>query len=43
MKEKSRKIKQMLAVSNVKSWVIMQTNARMIKKQVGMKNMSPLP
>ena len=39
----SRKIKQMLDVSSVKSWVIVEMNARMIKKHVGMKNMTPLP
>ena len=33
----------MLDVSNVKSWVIMQMNARMRKKQVGMENMLLLP
>ena len=38
-----QKDKANVDVSNVTSWVIMQMNARMIKKQVGMKNMSPLP
>ena len=38
-----RKLKQMLDVSSVKSWVIMQMNAGMRKTQVGMINMSPLP
>ena len=43
MKERVRKISQRSDGINVKSWVIMQTNARMRKTQVGMKNMSPLP
>ena len=37
MKERARKINQRSDVSNVKSCVIMQTIARMIKKQVEMK------
>ena len=41
--KRSRKINQMIDVSNVKSWVIMQMNAGMRKTQVGMINMSPLP
>ena len=40
--KRSRKMNQMLDVSNVKSWVIMPPNAIMRKTQVGMKNMSPL-
>ena len=36
-------INQMLDVSGLKGWVIMQTNERMIKTQAGMKIMSPLP
>ena len=43
MKGRVRKINQRSDDSNVKSWVIMQMNARMIKKQVGMKNISLLP
>ena len=42
MKERVRKTNKMLDVSSVKGWVLMQMNARMIKTQVGMKNMSPL-
>ena len=41
--KRSRKINQMLDVSSVKNWVIMQMNARMRKNQVGMISMSPLP
>ena len=40
---KGQKGKSRSDVLNVKSWVIMQMNAGMRKKQVGMKNMSPLP
>ena len=39
----SKKINQMLDVSSVKSWVVMQMNAGMRKTQVGMTNMSLLP
>ena len=42
MRKRSRKINQMLDVSCVGSWVIMQMNAGMRKTQVGMINMSPL-
>ena len=38
-----QKEKQILDVSSVKSWVIMQMNARMTRIQVGMTNMTPLP
>ena len=41
--KKVKKINQMLDVSSVKSWVIMQMNAEMKKTQVGMTNMSLLP
>ena len=37
MRERSRKVNQMLDVSIVESWAIMKMNVRMIKKQVGMK------
>ena len=37
MKESVRKIAQRSDASNVKSWVIMQMNAGMRKKQVGME------
>ena len=43
MRKRSKKINQMLDGSSVKSWVIMQMNAGMIKTQVGMTNMSLLP
>ena len=42
-KKVQKKINQMLDVSNVKSWVIMQMNAGMRRTQVGMTNMSLLP
>ena len=42
-KKLSKKMNQMLDVSSVESWVIMQMNARMTRIQVGMKNMSHLP
>ena len=40
---KGQKDKSKSDVINVKSWVIMQMNARMRRTQVGMTNMSPLP
>ena len=43
MRKRSKKINQRLDVSSAESWVIMQTNARITRIQVGMTNMSLLP